>query len=79
MDAIAETKNQPVLRPSLARAALTTPDAAAVAGLLFCVLLTVIFVLLRGAVPADPREPGIWLARDLRRVEIVLWSDRLCA
>ena len=38
-----------------------TPKAAAIAGVLFALLLIVVFVLLRISVPADPREPGSWL------------------
>ncbi len=45
----------------LTRAQLKTPRAAAVAGLLFSLLLIVAFGLLRLSVPADPQEPGAWL------------------
>jgi hypothetical protein len=55
-----------------ARAELRGAKAAAIAGLLFSALLVTIFVLLRGALPADPREPGAWLARDQGRIEIAL-------
>jgi hypothetical protein len=40
---------------------LKTPDAAAIAGLLFSLLLIAAFALLRISVPADPQEPGSWL------------------
>jgi hypothetical protein len=43
-------------------AGLRTPSAAAVAGLLFSLLLLAAFVLLRISVPADPLEPGAWLS-----------------
>jgi hypothetical protein len=46
---------------TLTRAHLRTPAAAAIAGLLFSVLLIVSFGLLRSSVPADPQEPGSWL------------------
>ena len=46
----------------LRRARLTTPRAAAVAGILFSVLLIVSLVLIRLSIPADPREAGAWLA-----------------
>jgi hypothetical protein len=59
-------------RLSLAWTELRGAKAAAIAGLLFSAMLATIFVLLRGALPADPREPGAWLARDLGRVEIAL-------
>lgn len=42
-------------------AGLRTPSAAAIAGLLFSLLLLAAFVLLRISVPADPQEPGAWL------------------
>ena len=37
------------------------PRAAAVAGVIFSVLFMISLVLIRIAVPADPREPGSWL------------------
>jgi hypothetical protein len=56
----------------LRRSRLTTPRAAAVAGILFSILLIVSLVLIRLAVPADPREAGHWLAGDMRPVELAL-------
>jgi hypothetical protein len=73
MDATVEAKTPAHVPPdSLARPELRTPKAAAVAGVLFSTLLITIFVLLRTAVPADPREQGAWLKSDLARVETVL-------
>lgn len=46
----------------ITRRALRTPRAAAVAGIVFSVLLTAIFWLFRAFVPADPQESGAWLA-----------------
>src|SRR3974377_141802 len=46
---------------TLTRANLKTPRAAAIAGILFSVLLLVVLWLLRISVPDDPREPGAWL------------------
>ena len=40
---------------------LKTSNAAAIAGLLFSLLLIAAFALLRISVPADPQEPGSWL------------------
>jgi hypothetical protein len=40
---------------------LKAPRAAAIAGILFSVLLIAGFVLLRNAIPADPLEAGAWL------------------
>lgn len=48
-------------KEAVTRAHLRTPRAAAIAGIAFSVLLTVIFWLFRSAVPADPLEPGSWL------------------
>lgn len=59
-------------RPVAHRAGLRTPKAAAIAGLLFAAMLAAIFLLLRSALPADPREPGAWLAQDPTRIEIAL-------
>lgn len=47
-----------------AGARLKTPRAAAIAGIVFAVLLIAIFVLLRSAVPGSPTEPGEWLSDD---------------
>src|SRR6516165_8975016 len=48
-------------RSTLTRANLKTPRAAAIAGILFSVLLLGVLWLLRISVPDDPREPGAWL------------------
>ncbi len=52
---------------------LTTPRAAAFAGILFSVLLTTTFVLLRSTVPEDPTDAGEWLASGSGRVDFALW------
>jgi hypothetical protein len=46
----------------LTSAPLKTPKAAAIAGVVFAVLLTAIFWLFRSSVPSDPLERGEWLA-----------------
>jgi hypothetical protein len=46
---------------TLTSARLRAPRAAAIAGILFSILLITSFVLLRRAVPADPLEAGAWL------------------
>ena len=56
----------------LARSRLTTPRAAAVAGILFSLLLITTLVLIRISVPANPQEAGAWLARGLRTVKLAL-------
>lgn len=55
-----------------ARASLKTPKAAAIAGIVFSLLLIVIFSLLRNAVPADPLEPGAWLTVERGSVALAL-------
>jgi hypothetical protein len=57
---------------SLTRANLRTPKAAAIAGMLFSVLLIVVFWLLRTSLPADPQEPGMWLRTSSKKVALAL-------
>jgi len=57
---------------ALTRARLKTPRAAAIAGIVFSVLLTTIFWLFRSTVPADPLEHGEWLAMNSRSATIGL-------
>ena len=52
---------------------LTTPRAAAVAGIVFSVLLTVTYALLRSSIPEDPSDSGEWLASNAGRVDFALW------
>jgi hypothetical protein len=52
---------------------LKTPRAAAVAGIVFSVLFIISLVLIRTAVPADPLDPGTWLARDLKHVALAIY------
>jgi hypothetical protein len=54
------------------RARLTTPRAAAVAGILFSVLLIICLVLIRIAVPADPKDAGDWLTSSAKSVTLAL-------
>ncbi len=51
---------------------LTTPRAAAVAGIVFSVLLISALVLLRLSVPADPVIPGAWLTDSGRRAAVAI-------
>ncbi len=55
---------------TLTRKRLKTPNAAAIAGLLFSLLLIAAFALLRISVPADPQEPGSWLHTDSQTVAL---------
>ena len=51
---------------------LTTPRAAAVAGILFSVLLTTTYILIRISIPADPADGGIWLEEQANTVALAL-------
>ena len=56
----------------LTRANLKTPKAAAIAGMLFSVLLLAVFWLLRTSIPADPQESGSWLQKSSGKVALAL-------
>src|SRR5712672_4313334 len=51
---------------------LNTPKAAAIAGIVFSVLLIAIFWLLRRAVPSDPLDSGAWIATESETVTLAL-------
>ncbi len=53
-------------------ARLKTPKAAAVAGIVFSLLMFTIFGLLRRSIPADPLESGAWLATNTRTIALAL-------
>ncbi len=57
----------------LTSATLRAPRAAAIAGILFSVLLITSFVLLRRAVPDDPLEAGAWLHTRAGTVALALY------
>ena len=57
---------------TLTRSQLTTPRAAAIAGILFSVLLITSLVLIRLAVPLNPQDAGDWLADGWRMVSLAL-------
>lgn len=57
---------------SVTGARLKTPRAAAIAGIIFSVLLISSLVLLRLSVPDSPLERGAWLGTDASRVAIGL-------
>jgi MFS family permease len=56
----------------LTLANLKTPKAAAIAGMLFSVLLITVFWLLRTSIPPDPQEPGSWLKSSSGSVALAL-------
>jgi len=56
----------------LARSRLTTPRAAAIAGILFSLLLITTLVLIRISVPADPDDAGAWIFSRSETVNLAL-------
>ncbi len=54
------------------RSHLKTPSAAAIAGLIFSLLLFTTFGLLRISVPTDPQEPGSWLRTNTTAVALAM-------
>jgi len=56
----------------LTGARLKTPSAAAIAGLLFSILLIAAFSLLRSSVPADRQETGEWLRTSADTVALAI-------
>jgi len=59
-------------KQTLTRANLKTPRAAAVAGVVFSVLLIAALWLLRTSIPADPLEPGVWITTGAGNVALAL-------
>ena len=57
---------------TLTRANLKTPKAAAIAGILFSILLILAFWLLRISVPDDPQESGAWLKSEPSTVALAV-------
>jgi MFS family permease len=55
-----------------AAAPLRTPRAAAVAGILFSLLLGAAFLMIRLSIPADPADGGEWLEERARTVTLAL-------
>src|SRR3954453_9968269 len=55
-----------------AGSSLNTPKAAAIAGIVFSVLLIAILWLLRRSVPSDPLDSGAWIATESETVTLAL-------
>jgi hypothetical protein len=62
----------PDTKAPLVRVALRTPRAAAIAGIVFSILLIASLWLLRLSVPSDPLEVGEWLRLSSERVSLAL-------
>ena len=58
--------------PLATRSALRTPRAAAVAGIVFSVLLITSLALLRASAPANPAVPGTWLTDSGKRAAVAI-------
>ncbi|MBR0774763.1 hypothetical protein JQ543_15545 [Bradyrhizobium diazoefficiens] len=56
----------------MTHARLRTPKAAAIAGVVFSLLLFAVFILMRHSVPRDPLETGAWLHTGATNVVIAL-------
>jgi hypothetical protein len=57
---------------TLIHTGLKTPKSAAVAGIVFSLLMFTIFGLLRRSIPVDPLESGAWLTADTKTVALAL-------
>src|SRR5689334_12927510 len=57
---------------TLVHSGLRTPRSAAIAGILFSLLLISSFWLIWRSVPANPLEPGAWLETNFGRVPLAL-------
>ena len=57
---------------SIIQARVTTPRAAAIAGILFSILLIASLVLVRISVPANPQDAGAWLSGGWKNVNLAL-------
>ncbi len=66
------TQDDAVQGPLQAGSPLRTPRAAAVAGIVFSVLASAAFVLLRLSVPAHPGVTGAWLTDSGRRAAVAV-------
>ena len=57
---------------SVAGVNLKTPKAAAIAGIVFSILLLIAFSILRLSLPADPLDPGAWLQTSSSTIALAL-------
>ena len=58
--------------PPVTATRLRAPRAAAIAGIVFSVLLIASIVLLRRSVPADPLEAGAWLRTNSQPIALAM-------
>jgi hypothetical protein len=67
-----DSRSKVTINNALARASLRTPRAAAVAGIVFSVLVLAAFSLIRVSVPADSQEAGAWLHTNSGEVALAM-------
>lgn len=60
------------MHETVTNSGLRTPKAAAIAGIVFSMLLIIVFGLLRHALPIDPLEPGTWIEASRRTIAVAL-------
>jgi preprotein translocase subunit Sec61beta len=63
---------EPLSGTTLTSTRLRTPRAAAVAGILFSLLIALVLVLILISTPSDPAAPGAWLSNSARRGTVAL-------
>ena len=63
---------EPLPDTELTGSRLRTPRAAAVAGILFSLLIALVLVLILISTPSDPAAPGAWLSNPARRGTVAL-------
>ncbi|MDD1757246.1 MAG: hypothetical protein LUQ22_00750, partial [Methanotrichaceae archaeon] len=56
----------------LTRSRLKTPRAAAIAGIIFSILLILIVILIRISIPPNPQDAGAWLSKSSKTVDLAL-------
>jgi hypothetical protein len=65
-------QTMPIGPQTLTSQALKTPRAAALAGIIFAVLLSGSIVLIRLSIPANPEDSGVWLKERAGMVSLAL-------
>ena len=63
---------------SIMQTKMTTPRAAAIAGILFLILLIASLSPVRISVPADPQDAGEWLSDNGKAVSLALNLGAFC-
>jgi hypothetical protein len=65
----------PVTENAATMKVLRTPRAAAIAGIIFALLLAASIVLIRLSLPSDPTEAGNWLSDGARRTSVIVAAN----